>query len=502
MNMGIKAVQMGWKTFLILICSWTVAVPAAEIPINHPEVLAARKVRDLGRFEAATRMLQQLRDSSTTLSSDLRRAIDLEIEKIRRTRQDYPLTRSTLLEAFQRRFRNFTEQELDEAIAADHLDSLEIDGTTRFVGSSVSNLLWRRGEALRSRLIKPAGPSHHAHLYKIMQEIGDTTNSSAGPYVLPQDWQATITLTVAPNTVPAGHLVRAWLPYPQELPHQTSVTLIETVPAGGWIAPAETTQRSVYLERMALAQTTTTFQATYRFRTFARLFRPQDHVVRPFPSSPSSPWRQYLESRPPHLDLADGVIRSTAREIVGDTTHPLAKVRLIHQWMIRNLIYQYAREYSTLDNIARTTLDHRAGDCGQHGMLFLALCRVSGVPARWTSGWEMTDPEGEAYLHDWTEVWIEPYGWIPVDTDMALVAVRHPDGGITPKQAQELADFYVGNMDGHRLTVNQDYGRPLVPAKKDFRSETVDFQRGELESDGKNLYFDQWDYSMEIRPIR
>jgi hypothetical protein len=33
-----------------------------------------------------------------------------------------------------------------------------------------------------------------------------------------------------------------------------------------------------------------------------------------------------------------------------------------------------------------------------------------------------------------------------------------------------------------------------VPAKKFFRSETVDLQRGEAESDDGNLYFNQWDY--------
>jgi len=31
-----------------------------------------------------------------------------------------------------------------------------------------------------------------------------------------------------------------------------------------------------------------------------------------------------------------------------------------------------------------------------------------------------------------------------------------------------------------------------------MRSETVDFQRGELEWKGGNLYFDKWDYKMEV----
>ena len=49
--------------------------------------------------------------------------------------------------------------------------------------------------------------------------------------------------------------------------------------------------------------------------------------------------------------------------------------------------------------------------------------------------------------------------------------------------------------------MNSDFGRPLVPPKDDFRSETVDFQRGEVECEGKNLYFDKWSYKMRIQPL-
>src|SRR5687767_15490071 len=39
-----------------------------------------------------------------------------------------------------------------------------------------------------------------------------------------------------------------------------------------------------------------------------------------------------------------------------------------------------------------------------------------------------------------------------------------------------------------------DYGSPLVPEKRSLRSEPADFQRGEVELDGRNLYYDEWDY--------
>ena len=41
----------------------------------------------------------------------------------------------------------------------------------------------------------------------------------------------------------------------------------------------------------------------------------------------------------------------------------------------------------------------------------------------------------------------------------------------------------------------------LHPEKQYLRSEPNDFQRGEVEWKGGNLYFDKWDYNMKIKYI-
>lgn len=490
---------------LILAGTLVQALPvhSAEIPLNDPIVLEARTLRDRGEFAQATRKLQQHLDQTTTLSQELQRALRFEIEKIRRSRIDYSLSREALLKALQRRISNFQTNELEQAIKDGHLDRLVIDGEERFVSASVSNLILRQPQ-LRQRLNEP--PTRENSFYvRLLDAVEDALqagekNPNDLPHVLPRDWQATVTITLAPDKVPAGQLVRAWLPFPQELPSQTQVALLSSDPPGGFIAPPDTPQRSIYLERMAVAETTTTFQASYRFTTFARLHSPQESQVLPYPTGSAQPWRDHLASRPPHLDLSDEKLREQAQTIIGFTTNPLAKVRAIHQWMIENQIYQFAREYSTLDSLSRYTLDRGAGDCGQHAMLFIALCRIAGIPARWASGWDMY--EERAGMHDWTEVWIEPYGWIPVDTDLALMTKHHQDGFLTPQDIQKISEFMVGNSDGRRLTINVDYGRPFVPTKTDFRSEPLDFQRGEVEANGKNLYFNEWNSRMEIQEIQ
>jgi len=180
-------------------------------------------------------------------------------------------------------------------------------------------------------------------------------------------------------------------------------------------------------------------------------------------------------------------IRATAAEIVGDETNPLRKAQRIFRWISENVRYCAELEYSTIPNISAKALRTRQGDCGVQGLLFITLCRAAGVPARWQSGWE-TLP-GDWNMHDWTEFYVEPWGWLPADPSYGLQT--HPDPAVQ--------EFYCGHMDAYRLIVNVDYGRPLDPPKTSFRSEPADFQRGEIEIDGHNLYFDEWDWTFDFK---
>ena len=51
------------------------------------------------------------------------------------------------------------------------------------------------------------------------------------------------------------------------------------------------------------------------------------------------------------------------------------------------------------------------------------------------------------------------------------------------------------------MVANRDHGRPLVPPKRTWRSDTVDFQRGEVEWASANLYYDQFDYALKATVI-
>lgn len=182
-------------------------------------------------------------------------------------------------------------------------------------------------------------------------------------------------------------------------------------------------------------------------------------------------------------------LRSLAAEICASEKNPYLKAKRIFAWISKNIIYTAAPEYSTIPAISEYCMARRRGDCGIQALLFIALCRVSGIPARWQSGWTLAP--GKVNLHDWAMFYVEPYGWLHAD----------PSRGLNDTGDEGIRWFYFGNIDSYRMVVNEGYGAGLEPEKRHLRSETVDFQIGEMEWKNGNLYFDEWDYDYSVEYV-
>ena len=92
-------------------------------------------------------------------------------------------------------------------------------------------------------------------------------------------------------------------------------------------------------------------------------------------------------------------------------------------------------------------------------------------------------------LHDWCEVFYDRIGWVPLDMSFNL----------QKSSDKEIKEFYISGIDSYRLIVNDGIGSRLMPEKRFPRSEPYDFQRGEVEWRGGNLYFNQWNYNMDVQ---
>jgi transglutaminase-like putative cysteine protease len=216
------------------------------------------------------------------------------------------------------------------------------------------------------------------------------------------------------------------------------------------------------------------------------------------PVNPNDPALAPYLKEAPHVVFTHD-LRDLSRQIVGAETNPLRIARALYLWIAENLQYSHALEYSTLRNISDYVLNKRYGDCGQHALFFITLCRLNGIPARWQSGWDTTP--NDKVIHDWMEIYLEPYGWVPADPD-AAVLISHNYQTIPPEARKRYRDFFLGGLDQYRMAANSDHNQLFTPAKTFFRSDNVDFQRGEVEWKGGNIYFDRFDSDFEVEEVK
>jgi hypothetical protein len=117
---------------------------------------------------------------------------------------------------------------------------------------------------------------------------------------------------------------------------------------------------------------------------------------------------EYLQpSRYVQSDHQD--IKTLAGEIVGMETDPVVHVRLLADWVFRNL---EKRPVLGLPD-ALTTLHSKKGDCNEHASLFAALARSLGIPAVIATG--VTKMNNAFYYHAWNEVCLNG-NWYSLDT--------------------------------------------------------------------------------------
>jgi transglutaminase-like putative cysteine protease len=438
---------------------------------------------DAGHFEqAGSRMAQALSDPG--LDPQTRDALEFQRERMRRILIDFTLSEDEAKARVRKQIPDLKDDEFAKWDAAGLLENQTIDGRKLYFIRAPSNLFRLSAEA-RSRRAEqtPFNDSPleklHPHHREVRQEALATGKSSVAPHRV----RITQSIAVDAGAVPAGETVRAWLPYPRAIPgQQENIRFIESRPARHEIAPESALQRTVYLERTAEAGRKTEFSITYELDIHARYQAiDPDKVV---PSKPTPELAPYLGERPPHIVFTDDM-RRFSREVVGDEKNPYRIARKLYAAVDR-IPWAGAREYSTISNISDYALHAGHGDCGQVTLLLMTLLRMNGIPARWQSGMIFSDGQYNN-LHDWGQMYLAPYGWVPVDVSFGKLA----------DAPAELQDFYFGGLDAYRIAFNDDYGRDFVPKKEFFRSETVDLQRGEVEWKGGNLYFDQWDYDFE-----
>ncbi|MDD2475375.1 MAG: transglutaminase-like domain-containing protein [Dysgonamonadaceae bacterium] len=362
-----------------------------------------------------------------------------------------------------------------------------IDNQKKYFRNAAANL-FRISENARSfsSSQKPTSDTpKDSLLVEALQEV-DLNNGSLNYALPPKTMIVSYTLSVKPNVVKDGEVIRAWLPYPRkDISRQTNVKFISASETNYILSNDKTVHTSIYMEKEAQADEATVFSVEFEFTSQGEWFN-FNQFDKNKSDSKSIDYKYYTSERKPHIQFTDA-IKDLTDSITKDASTTSSIVSTIYNHIVENYPWASALEYSTINNIPEYVIENRKGDCGQVALLLITMLRYKGVPARWQSGWMMHP--NEVNLHDWAEYYIEGIGWIPIDVSF----------GRSENSSNLLSKlFFISGIDSYRLYVNNDYSGNFYPEKKHPRSETVDFQRGEVETKFENIYFNKWTYKMQV----
>jgi len=87
---------------------------------------------------------------------------------------------------------------------------------------------------------------------------------------------------------------------------------------------------------------------------------------------------------------------------------------------------EYVPGSTDVSDTAARAFSLRRGVCQDHAHIMLACCRGLGVPARYVSGYLLTERDDHIASHAWVDVWLhEPQRWFAVDVTNGVPGGPH-----------------------------------------------------------------------------
>jgi hypothetical protein len=228
------------------------------VGIDIPEEL--REIERTGRISDAEAWINaKVRDAATPESLVV--SLAAERQRLALLRRDFSRTPEQVLERLRKDMPSVSAWDLDRWQAAGVIQWLPIDGAPRYFRREPANLYRFCPEAkkLRDAAAKAQPQSTEtaestaaasALPKKItVPDVLAAADASETPIVLPVRMHARHVITVHPDLVPEGKIIRCWMPYPQEYQQQGDIRLIATDPPEHHIAANGSGQRTIYFER-------------------------------------------------------------------------------------------------------------------------------------------------------------------------------------------------------------------------------------------------------------
>ena len=434
---------------------------AKSLSLPLPEDILKRKWA--GDLKGAVRAIDLRLEGE--LPEMLRDRLVCEKERIRRLPTQYPWNREQAIAKLRELVPDVTGEEFDRIEDEGRIDFIYIGGEKRyFVRFHRTLIKYPEFIARSGRAVTPDSEWLDPMIREI-KEKGGLKKAITVEASLHLDDQL---------FVPGEYL--AHLPFPAESAQQSGITLDEGDP--DFIGAADAPFRCVSWKRHM--DKWEDFRVRYSYTSEIRY---ADPLNAPAPASPLYPNALPVEEAdlaeaPPFIRFTP-YLRALAQELAGEETEPVRKAWKFYEFCTQQVKYSFMRDYFQIDDIGEYCAVNLKGDCGLQALLFINLCRIAGIPARWQSGMAL-EPDYSG-SHDWAQFWLEGWGWLFCDPSYG--------GGAYRVGASERHAFYFGNLDPLRMAANRVFQAELEPDKQQLPVDPYDNQSGELERTGAALPF-------------
>ena len=145
------------------------------------------------------------------------------------------------------------------------------------------------------------------------------------------------------------------------------------------------------------------------FQTFSLIFDEEEAISLPIQDDK---FRDFLKTTS-FCQSDDPQIVETARCIIGEETNSWQAAKKIAGWVKREMTPNYDVGFAA----AKEILLNRQGDCSEHTVITVALCRAVGIPARAAVG--IMYAHGLFAYHMWPEVYVGR--WVGLDSKWLAV---------------------------------------------------------------------------------
>ncbi|EOH98753.1 transglutaminase [Enterococcus haemoperoxidus ATCC BAA-382] len=432
------------------------------------------KLKNYGDFDGAGKLIEHL--LSNELPQALRKRLEIEQDIIRIVGiNEYPFDFVEANKMMKETFKDYQEQELTELKETGKVDWLYIDGKIHFQRRFLMNLIKTQADYEARLIVKEDNEVDRLRKQELTQNVQIMKEQGGRKVKI----HLKTSIQVKKEYERPGEIVKVYLPIPKDCKQVSDIQILKTTPEATFIAPEKEAQRTVYFETVLKEDQVFSVEYSYTNQV--------DYVVLdPEKASELQPEFELSEELP-HIRFTP-YLEKLLEEILSGETNPIKKARKIYDFITTKVNYSFMREYFTIDNISEYAAVNLKGDCGVQAILFITLCRMANIPAKWQSGLYVS--QYYTGCHDWAQFYVSPYGWVFADLSFGGGARRNGD--------LDRWNYYFGNLDIFRMPANSEIQTDFNPPKQFLRADPIDNQRGEFEYENQGLPYAYLEVKQEL----